>query len=139
MRKSILLLLILSGFLLTLTACSSGGEDAAPDTTEVAEETTTTVDEAITPPTIAPGSSPELGSIEWVVQDVGPECAEAVAPIRELYEVYASGLDMDEPSRQILNEGLAAGFGACDPDEWERFQTLELQGWMNDIPESLGG
>lgn len=137
---------------LAFTACSNDdqADDAEPPVETPDDDVETPVDtpdssdddgdepadEAVVPPTIAPGSQVALGELDSVRQDLDPACESAIGPIRDLTDTYASGLEMGDDDRETFNAALANGFGACDTDDWERFQQLELRGWMNAVPGS---
>ena len=93
-------------------------------------------DDVIVPPTLKPGSAPVLGELESEIQAVSDECSDELAPIRALYDVYPSGLEMNADDLETFNAALSAGFSACDADDWTEFQQFELAGWMNAIPSS---
>jgi len=131
--KTVSVLLVAS---VALAACSSSGTSSEPELdvdgeVEVVEQE---VDTALVPPTIAPGSQLALGELDSVKQELSSGCEQALAPIRDLSQTYSSGLEMNDNDRESFNAALSSGFAACDADEWERFQQLELRGWMNAVP-----
>lgn len=143
-----LILAVLAMFALGACSSSSDGDTPDPDPSETETETetgtedgdttsTTAPDELFTTSTIAPGSAPVPGSIESnEVTDLSVACAEAIEPIRELQDEYASGLMLTGDANDTLNAALDAGRAACDQEEFARFQTEEFAGWMNAVPEA---
>lgn len=123
-RKHTIITGIAIASLLLLGAC---GNKNAVDGSEA-------VDERVTPPTIAAGTQIELGSIESKIQEVSDKCAQVLQPIRDLEKKYQSGIELTDADRPSFNEALNKGFQECDTDEWDRFQKLELTGWMNAVP-----
>lgn len=112
--------------MLVLGACSNNNDASSSEST---------VDTRVTPPTIAAGTQIELGSVTSEIQEVSVECAEALQPIRDLEKKFQSGLELRAAADlKSFNDSLSAGFKACSPDEWDRFQQKELTGWMNAVP-----
>lgn len=114
--------------ILVLGACGNKNDETAGDGSE------TTVDTRVTPPTIAAGTQIELGSVTSEIQEVSEKCAQVLQPIRDLEKKYQSGLELTDADRPAFNEALNNGFKECTPEEWDRFQKLELTGWMNAVP-----
>ena len=113
---------------------ASNGPVGDEDADDAADAVSDEVDTVRVPPTLKPGSSPALGELASEVQDLGAECDDALAPIRALYDVYPSGLEMTGDDVDVFNAALQDAFGACDGDDWAAFQQLELAGWMNAAP-----
>jgi hypothetical protein len=114
--------------ILILGACGNNSDEFGTDDGE------TTIDTRVTPPTIAAGTQIELGSVASEIQKVSEKCAQALQPIRDLEKKYQSGLELTDADRPAFNEALTNGFKECTPEEWDRFQKLELTGWMNAVP-----
>lgn len=127
-RKHTLITGIALASMLVLGACGNSNDEAANDGSE------TTVDTRVTPPTIAAGTQIELGSVTSEIQEVSDKCAQVLQPIRDLEKKYQSGLELTDADRPAFNEALNKGFTECTPEEWTRFQELELKGWMNAVP-----
>jgi len=127
-RKHTIITGIAFASILVLGACGNSNDENAGDESE------TTVDTRVTPPTIAAGTQIELGSVESEIQEVSQKCAQVLQPIRDLQKKYQSGLELTDADRPAFNDSLTKGFKECTPDEWDRFQRLELTGWMNAVP-----
>lgn len=111
--------------MLVLGACGNNNETDGSEAT---------VDTRVTPPTIAAGTQIELGSVSSEIQEVSEKCAQVLQPIRDLEKKYQSGLELTDADRPAFNDALTKGFKECTPEEWDRFQKLELTGWMNAVP-----
>jgi hypothetical protein len=145
---------------LTLSACADGntetspvapsvsGESSvvAPQPTELSSPSSTVAvspsstvvdtvpaDVAVVPPT-APSEAVAPGSLDSEVQKLEPSCEEAIAPIRALAAEFKSGLLLDAEASAVLTEALGEGSVVCSPEEWGRYQELELRGWLNAAP-----
>jgi len=127
-RKNTFITGIAFASILVLGACGNSNDENAEDSSEA------TVDTRVTPPTIAAGTQIELGSVESEIQEVSQKCAQVLQPIRDLQKKYQSGLELTDADRPAFNDSLTKGFKECTPDEWDRFQRLELTGWMNAVP-----
>lgn len=133
MNRRVITALAAAGLL--LSACSGGNDNNATEGDASGEGTeTTVVDERVTPPTLPAGQAVELGSIESVIQELDQACADAVQPIRDLQKSYQSALELTDEDLPKLNGALSEGFANCSSEEWNRYQQLELQGWLNAVP-----
>jgi hypothetical protein len=116
--------------MLILGACGNNNNEG--------DSSDTTVDTRVTPPTIAAGTQIKPGSVTSEIQELSDKCAEVLQPIRDLEKKYQSGLELGvlatEAERTSFNDALSEGFKVCTPEEWTRFQELELKGWTNAIP-----
>jgi hypothetical protein len=70
------------------------------------------------------------------LQNLSDECSKAVAPIRELMKAHKDGLALTQEEADKLSGALVAAHNnsasstLCSDEEWERFSSLELRGWL---------
>jgi len=81
-------------------------------------------------------AAPVPGAVGSVRQeDLSPECAAAVAPVRAVMARYPSGLLVTSvPDNAALSDGVNAARTACelkDPQQWADFYANEYFGWLN--------
>lgn len=74
-----------------------------------------------------------------VVLELSAECSEAVAPVRALVASTPSGLSLAGEAAEQFSAGLAEAQQRCSPEEYEKFVSGELDGWLLTPPGGSGG
>lgn len=144
-RATMLVAVSLFAAPLLLSACSSSPEEAAPtapasSAAPSASSSTSASPSVSVDASIAAQVNPEPnqavvpGSIESVEQQLSPECAEAVVPLRAAMDKYSNGMEIPGAERdELFNVTLAEARETCGGDasqEWSDFYYKEFAGWF---------
>jgi len=79
---------------------------------------------------VIPAMAPPVAAGWTRLNDLSPECAQAVGPLRALMDIYPSGLEIAGDAIDELNNALRSARG-CPEAEYSRFYDLEFYGWFN--------
>jgi hypothetical protein len=85
------------------------------------------------PELVAPGDVPSHPPS----RDVGPQCAEALAPLRDVVATSAYAADMTLENARVFLEASAAAQLACEPAELDAVNVSELGPWQAAVPPTF--
>lgn len=112
---------------LLFTAACGGQEDASPislpedSSVVVAPAAPAPVEDGISLPTLPPVSQPPIAIGGATV--IGPECAEYIAPIRELFARIDAGEALTAAEDADLETRVNGALDVCTADEYLEFQA----------------